>query len=374
MKKIFIHAYTAGNLGDDLMVRILCERYPNVKFWICADESYKERYADIGNLKIYTPSGRFVRCTDRLVRKIKKTENGAQKLLVKAADAVVHIGGSVFVQHQDDFGAALELDRRLQRLSRHMFVVGANFGPYTDPEYVKQYRDLFAGYADICFRDTHSKKLFADSENIRYAPDVVFNYSMTDKIEEKKQVLFSVIRVSDRGGKYSISPYSDDYTKFLLGLMERFLENGYRLKLISFCRMQGDDEMIGELIRHFDESSRRMIGICSYDMDEKECIRAFCESEIVVGTRFHSIILGKMAQKKVFSVVYDQKTLRTLQDWGCTEYLKMEDLWRADLDELASRIMEMEPETKSWKKEASGQFKALDAFLGNGEGKEWKDR
>ena len=30
MKKgyIFIYAYIAGNLGDDLMVRCLCERYP----------------------------------------------------------------------------------------------------------------------------------------------------------------------------------------------------------------------------------------------------------------------------------------------------------------------------------------------------------
>ena len=32
MKKVFIYAYLAQNLGDDLMVRILCERYPHIKF------------------------------------------------------------------------------------------------------------------------------------------------------------------------------------------------------------------------------------------------------------------------------------------------------------------------------------------------------
>ena len=34
MKRVMIHAYLAGNLGDDLFVVMLCRRYPNIKFHI----------------------------------------------------------------------------------------------------------------------------------------------------------------------------------------------------------------------------------------------------------------------------------------------------------------------------------------------------
>lgn len=176
MKRVFIHAYAAGNLGDDLLVRILCERYPRTKFLIWADPSYKIRFADLKNLRVFSPNDKLVRYVNRISRKLKKCDNGMWKLLLKSSYATVHIGGSVFVQHQDDFSSAYELDRQLRRLSRRLFVVGANFGPYTDEIYYYKYKELFQSYDGICFRDCYSKRLFDAFSNIRYAPDVAFNY------------------------------------------------------------------------------------------------------------------------------------------------------------------------------------------------------
>lgn len=41
MKEIFIYAWLAGNLGDDLFVQSLCERYPAIQFCVLADKQYK---------------------------------------------------------------------------------------------------------------------------------------------------------------------------------------------------------------------------------------------------------------------------------------------------------------------------------------------
>ena len=34
MKKIFLYAYTEKNLGDDLFIKYITERYPKCKFYI----------------------------------------------------------------------------------------------------------------------------------------------------------------------------------------------------------------------------------------------------------------------------------------------------------------------------------------------------
>lgn len=54
MKKIIIYAYTKFNLGDDLFIKVLCERYPKTKFIIYAPKDYKKCFKDIKNIKCYS--------------------------------------------------------------------------------------------------------------------------------------------------------------------------------------------------------------------------------------------------------------------------------------------------------------------------------
>ncbi len=366
-KTVFIHAYAAGNLGDDLMMRILCMRYPQVQFRLYADESYKRRFRDIKNLKVYSPTDKKVIRIDYILNKVKKTERGMWKLLIKTAHAVVHIGGSVFTQHEEDYSNALHLDQELVRLSKRIYVVGANFGPYTSEAYVKDYGKHFQKYQDICFRDRYSYELFRSAPNVRYAPDVVFNLPLNCGGKQKKQVLFSVIQMEDRGGKYAINHFSQDYFAFILRLMREFIKRGYRIKLISFCSFQQDDVQIQRLLGKLTEAEREETEVCLYEEDEKSCLQAFYESELVVGTRFHSIILGWMAEKRVLPIVYDSKTLHTLLDNEVSEYLTLDMIQGMKDDEVitwAERLIQSRPlEVSELKVHASEQFSALDLFL-----------
>ena len=365
MKRVFIHAYAAGNLGDDLLIRILCERYPGIRFSICADSSYRVRFADLENLRVYAPNDKMVRSIDRILKRIKNCDNGMWKLLVKFSYATVHIGGSVFVQHEDDFSPAYELDRRLRRLSRSLYVEGANFGPYTDESYYHRYKKLFQIYNGICFRDRYSESLFKEIGNIRYAPDVAFQYRRPGKCkEEKKQVLLSVIYMDSRGGKYSICQYADGYYNLMAGLAEQFIERGYTARFISFCKMQEDEKAIEIVIGRMKDGYKDKVSTFFYDMDIKGCIDQFYESEIVVGTRFHSIILGWLAEKKVLPVVYDRKTQHTLEDLEVKDYIQLDDLERIDVSEAAEKAMSRSIlEVESLKRKSELQFSDLDRIL-----------
>lgn len=364
-KKVFLHAYMAGNLGDDLMVRILCERYPKAKFLLYADSSYKERYMDLKNVKVYSPEDKTSRAVNWLTEKIKKTNNGMWKLLIKRSKCTVHIGGSVFVQHSDDFKLAYDVDYDLRARSKKLYVVGANFGPFTHQEYYDAYKELFKKYDGICFRDKYSKSLFEEYENIKYAPDVVFNYVMPTGIESKKQVLFSAVHMEDRGGKYSISQYAEEYYSMLAKMAEYYIKHGYGVKFVSFCKLQKDEEAIEEILSRMEEQYRDSAGKLYYDKDEKPIIQAFVESEMIVGTRFHSIILGWLAGKKVLPIIYDDKIMHVLEDNGYDFYIKMNEIMDLDIDEWSEKLTKHEvfhPEKLVQK--ASEQFAGLDKLLG----------
>lgn len=366
MKRVWIHAFMAGNLGDDLMVRILCERYPKVRFFVFADPSYHVRYKDIKNLTVFSPEDKKTRILNKGIRKLLGKEDGARKFFMKTSHASVHIGGSVFVQHLDDWSGFYGVDEQLLRLSRNLFVVGANFGPYTNPLYREQYEKLFEGYRDICFRDSKSRREFPGASNIHWAPDVVFNYKWKKELyqKEKKQVLFSVIDLKDRGGKYAICQYQEVYEKFMKELAEEFLKRGYSVKFLSFCSMQKDQEAAARILKILKPEFQDKADLLCYDQNLELCMDAFAQSELIVGTRFHSIILGMLMQKKVLPIIYDQKTRNMLADLFEGEVLEMEELTNRDCTRTAD-LLENAPAFFSGEicKRAEEQFKALDDFL-----------
>lgn len=371
-KRVFIHAYMAGNLGDDLMVWILCRRYEDVKFCVLADQSYKARFRQLENLRVYAPQDKVVSWWNQFWKKSKNIDDGFRKMLIKTSMAVVHIGGSVFVQHFDDYSMFYNTDVNLRRLSKRMYVIGANFGPYTDENYFRQYYELLQKYDGVCFRDSYSYTLFKDLANIEYAPDVVFNYQpvMQNSVTaEKRQVLISVIQCKGRDDKFPISQFDDIYKKFLIDITEEYINKGYFVKFVSFCPMQGDTQAAIEIRAALSDEKKKQTEIYTYEHDIEQCACLFDESEIIIGTRFHSIILGWLKKKKVLPIIYDLKTLRTLEDNNCMVYVKLDELENVNIETLMEKIEKL-PEINLDKKsldrivgDAEKQFFALDKLL-----------
>ncbi|MBS4981720.1 MAG: polysaccharide pyruvyl transferase family protein [Lachnospiraceae bacterium] len=363
-KRVFIHAYAAGNLGDDLLIKILCERYPKVRFRMVVDAEYRQYYSKIKNLKVYSPTDRIAVMIDKMLKKIKNIERGFWKILVKSSDVTVHIGGSVFVQHLEDYSAAFRLDETLRRLSKKIVVMGANFGPYTNETYYQQYHDLFKGYESVSFRDTYSAGLFHDLSNVIYAPDIAFNLKVKEDSIAKKKVLFSVIDLKSRGGKFPINQYTCEYENFLIKMIKMYIQDGYEIELLSFCCMEGDEEAIKELIEKLDPEEKKKVGASGYKGNLDECIQKIAESEIVIATRFHAVILGWLFGKKVFPIIYNQKTKKVLNDMKVSFCMTMEEIGHMDINKVIQQIKESkEISLDKTVKMAEKHFVVLDKIL-----------
>lgn len=339
MKKIFVYAYMAQNLGDDLMVRILCDRYPNAQFYLYSDKFYKTAFKDIKNLIIYSSEDKEVKFWNKTLKHIKKTKNGFMERLMEKCDATVHIGGSVFIQHNDDYSAFLKADEDLRKFSKKVYLIGSNFGPYKDEQYYLDYHQLLSTYDGVSFRDYYSYNKFKDIPHVVYAPDVVFNYQADNSSNVEHRVLFSTISLAGRNDNFAIIQYWEVYRKFIQKLAKRYLELGYKITFLSFCEPQGDFYEINEIVKTHDfDCFKDKIEINNYNGNIEESISLIKESEIIVGTRFHSIILGWLFNKPVLPIVYDNKTLQVLKDMNLKNYASLEELEKVSIDDLIGNI------------------------------------
>lgn len=362
-KRVLIYAYLEGNLGDDLMVYTLCRRYPEIQFEVLAHQEYKKRFRGLTNLKVYGFDDRKVRIWNQYLRKLTSKKDDFFCRLVKKAYALVHIGGSVYTQHEN-YQATYFNDITLRNISKRMFVCGANFGPYQDESYYENYQGLLSRYDGVCFRDQYSYELFKHLPCVRYAPDVVFNYrecSRENALKEKKLVLVSVIQMKSRKGNFPISQYTENYQRFMAEILEKYVDHGYRIRFVAFCKAQGDEDAAKEIVNRMRETSRQYIEEYVYDDDIEEAVRQFDEAEVVIGTRFHSVILGWLKGKKVIPVIYDQKTLHTLEDVNWTNYVTLPELETTDIDKLMEEAKRLPEDTlEQLIEKAAGQFADLD--------------
>lgn len=365
MKKIFIYAYLVQNFGDDLMVRILCERYPYIQFRIYAAKEYRKIFSDISNLQICSWEDRRAKFWDCFWRKVGNKENGYWKMLIKLSDAVIHVGGSSFTQHYDDFEKLVQADESLRKLSKRLYVLGVNFGPYSNEEYYRRYEKLFSEYDGITFRDRFSYMLFSHLKNVRVASDIVFNYPIKrEQYKEKKQVLFSVIELSRRDGKYALKQWREKYELFIARMAEIAIEMGYQVAFISFCKMQGDMDAIESIKKRIRWGKSENIESYCYSGNFEKCLQLFEESERIVGTRFHSVVLGWIFQKKVLPIIYDDKTRNLMEDNEYRIFLEFEDLDAVDPGEVFHKMQRLpEERLQILKQNAEKQFWAVDEFF-----------
>lgn len=100
--KVFIEAYLYGNLGDDLFLDILSERYPNTEF--------------ITVSHFYEPISEQVKVhNDRWLGKLIPLRK-IQKFYAKKCDLVVSIGGSMYIE------GVSEMSPRHNMLIRHLHI------------------------------------------------------------------------------------------------------------------------------------------------------------------------------------------------------------------------------------------------------------
>ena len=314
MKKVFLYAYDKVNLGDDLFIRTIVMRYPNVQFYLWSEKYNKKNFKDLTNLKVLDKNSIFV----NFLKKLRSSLVARYKIRYERnCDAIVYIGGSLFIEY-DNWKQILSW---WEYEAEHypFFVLGANFGPYKSGEYREKLESIFEKMQDVCFRDFYSYNIFKNCSKIRLAPDILFSTEMSSARTVEKQIFVSVINCGRKEeGQNKLADFEDRYIKNIVELLEMYIKHGYSVILTSFCRLEGDEEAVEKILSLIKEKViREKITALFYNgTNYKEVLKTLAESEYILASRFHAAILGIAAGKPVFPIVYSDKTIRVLKDIG----------------------------------------------------------
>lgn len=346
--RIKLYAYFAGNPGDDMMVRLLLERYPEITFFAPTWAEESEIFRDFPNFEnmesIQRRYGRRNHILNILFpfhrdfyvnRKLEKIER----------DCVcsVYIGGSVYNERTTPESEAEK------QAGPPLFVIGANYG--RGPE---DFGDYFRRCAAVTFRDRASYRRFSRLPNVRYAPDVVLNFRGKPG-PSRGYTLISVMNLRRPGTEKWAEIYEEKIVK-LCALCEQPL-------LVSFCNKEGDEEALDRIACRVPHART-----LRYRGNLRALLEAFAGAEAVIATRLHAMILAFCHRKPVFGICYDPKMENVAKDMGFDGVCGISELENINPKELLFRCA-LPEKLEIYGQKAEAQFASLDEFLEEAYGK-----
>jgi len=356
MGKNLVKGYFKKNLGDDIFLKILLERYENNNFDIYSSFDYKEVYKT-KNFKFYSTKN-VVNIFRVLLNKFLKLFNKNRSILIeniKKYDNVILIGGSIFMENEQ---IDLEYYKNNQfNYKNSNYILGANFGPYKTKEYVNIHKsEIFPKVKDICFRDMYSYKLFKELPNTRCASDIVFSLNTNSiRINTQNIAVISVIDVTKDNMKFD----QEIYNKKIVELINYLRKKNMKIILMSFSEPQGDEVIINDIMSMLEE--KKDVEKYFYRGNIEQALDVLGNSKIVFGTRFHANILGLLLGKTVIPISYSDKTINVLKDMNFNgKIIKVQDIDKFDVNSLTEEDLSYKHDVSYQIKDAQRHFEKLD--------------
>lgn len=320
-ESIFVSAFCALNVGDDLFLKILFSRYPNQRFIIVAPPKYLHIFDNNDNVTVLI-MGIWFKIINKCVKFFFRCT--LVSLLARCSKAAVLIGGSIFKE-------PVLPDCRPSGKTP-FFVIGANYGPASSLQYKNKCINFFKECTSVCFRDQKSYQTFSELDNVSVAADVVFSLTNLKIGSSGKTiknssgtVVFSLIDLSNPEHK-EISQFEKKYLESMLSTCKDFIRKGKRIIILSFCGEQDDDRAALSLLKRLSGEERENVSHILYSGNVEEVLDVIKSADYVVGTRFHSIVLGLLFSKQVIPICYSNKSRELLNDLNYHNYYDMSNL------------------------------------------------
>lgn len=354
---IYVRGYFYTNLGDDLFMLILANRYPKHRFHIIAPKEQMFFLQKQKNIIVHEYK-MCLRVFDKITDKIGKNY---YKFIEKKCELNIIISGSIF---QESYSIEKSI-KQLQSLpfKNKTFVLGTNFGPYYTDTYYQYVKGYLQKAEDVCFRDKWSFNKFSDLNNVRMAPDIIFGLeNIYNKVyEEEQSVFFSIIDFENRN---SISQYANSYRNFVISCIKYYISKKYRIVMASFCKFEMDNVEIEKILCKLSYNEKKSVTIIEYCGENwQDIISEIQKSKIVIATRFHSMILGMLYGKKVLPIVYNDKIMHFLESIGDEEKgVQLQELENYCLNEQDFVMLD---NLEKIIQQSENHFKVLDKWLLN---------
>jgi polysaccharide pyruvyl transferase WcaK-like protein len=367
----FFGNFGTQNLGNEYTLKAIVEnvrrRIPTAELsCICTDPAdASARHGLPASLISYRYSGEFLSNSRRsggpaLLRRLRRLFVRAPRecleLLrawrtLKGVGTVVMTGTGML----SDFGIGpLDLHYEvlkwsvLAKLRRaKLMFVSVGVGPLAEPA-SRSLVKLALGLADYrSYRDAHSKAYLEsigfDSSRDRVYPDLAFSLPPRNRAARVRRA-GSVVGVGlmDYYGTRTSRHSGDEAYRAYLGKMTRLvswlLDGGYEVRLL-IGDVAYDKRAKADLLRNLRQSGGGKVVDVPVTSVEG-LVDAIASTDLVVATRFHTVLLSLMLQKPVVAVSYHEKTSSLMDAMGLTRY--SHDVEREEDSRLIEQFVEME--------------------------------
>lgn len=357
MKKVFLKCCLIKNLGDDLFVKIIADRYKNT-FHTLVNQKYSKKIFP-SNLKIHYVNEFIYRAIRKLCN-VLHTNDIVEKRVVDKTDCIVTIGGSVFMQDKNRM--EYRHSTWYKKYPKEKYIIGSNIGPYYDEDFIKDLKEnIFLEAKDVSLRDEKSYELVKELNNTRCNPDLVFSLDTSKyQKEDKEAVVITVINPQRKKNQIKIVD-EKAYEEKILEMVNYFWEQGLEVILMSFCKKEGDEIFINKITKR---AKNRNVKRYFYHGDIDEAISIIAKSKIVVGSRFHANILGLLFNKTIIPISYNDKTINFLEDIGFKgKVAKIEEIQDFDIESFTKEDLEYKIDITELSEKALKHFEKLDEIL-----------
>jgi len=323
---IYLKAYTRLNLGDDLLIKEICERYKNDKIYILADKKYKKVFKKYKNLKVMSFFNKIInKNKGKDYSKYIKIKNKILKYISKKCDTFLYIGGSIFIESSSTSLMRVKELKEEINMFKKSYIIDSNFGPYTSDEYFNYiHSQLIPSLTHITFRDLYSYNLFKDQKNVSYAPDVIFSKDKDFIVSDrKKEIGISLVHHLER------KELKNNYDKYLLNISKlaiNYINNGFKVRILSFCSYEKDITAIEDFIKKIPLEYREDVVVDYYSGNIDEFLKIISGLDTVIATRFHAIVLGLKYCCNVIPICYSNKAINMLNDLDIKEYVDFKNI------------------------------------------------
>ncbi|NLK96429.1 MAG: polysaccharide pyruvyl transferase family protein [Clostridiales bacterium] len=299
---ILIDAYLDRNFGDDIMVETLIDYLQNNNncFLIASNEfTYGHILKKFPKLKIVKS------CNKEIIIKNK-------------IECYIKIGGSMFKHNTIKEGIFRILEERKFRVLKKnrvkICILNCNVGPFKSKIGVRATRRILKSADLVTCRDKESYEYITNLRKINtyLLPDIVFSRTDLKQNIEKDRVL-------------GISAYTEylpkiqncnlSYATAMAGIANEYLEkieNG-KVKIFIFdTNICNDFPTAYEIYNQVKYSDK--VEIVPYMGSTDTFVSEFNKCSVMIGARFHSIVLAILCGIPVLPVIYSNKTQNFLDD------------------------------------------------------------
>lgn len=347
----FVKYYNVQNLGDDLFVLILANKFKRENFFLTGKRKYLSCFDSIKNVLCSEEYVSLKKIINKVVRRITHIDIELIKN-TRYCDGLIIIGGSYFIEPSQKMRSYYNSRKSFVTFTPPVFVIGANFGPYKSSGFYNFYLKEFEKYNGICFREKYSYELFKGFPNVALAADVVFGIKdiYTPKVLTEKYVV--VVVWNEIGSDIILSETAR--------IIKELINKHYNIVLISFCEFEGDLKACKRICQILNED----IKIISYQGENLwDIIDCIANAVFVIGFRFHSIVLSIVYGVPVFPIAYSAKTINMLNEISfrgiCTV---ISDLYNINADYIEKNLYVVD-KVNDLIKRSSMQFDQLNDYI-----------